>query len=231
MKSYLKSVYRFITSRKSRPGRRMLNQALLKEKEALKVVWKNFPRLVEMGYQLCSLRAQSWTPSLGMTEACTNRFEDSSTRPKPHCGRLPQCATLISTLIFYYSKWTLALLQNSQKWLSISLSIKGRANTQPVLCILAFLHYLWGTLHALMIDLEDGNHMVSSLSVAANLPRMNKSMWSSRSILIMSGQRKWSAFSAIIFSTLLKFNPLLRSCVWHSWKLLPVLYWTHQEGW
>jgi hypothetical protein len=38
MKSYLKSVYRFITSRKSRPGRRMLNQALLKEKEALKVV-------------------------------------------------------------------------------------------------------------------------------------------------------------------------------------------------
>ncbi len=50
--------------------------------------------------------------------------------------------------------------------------------------------------------------MVSSLSVAANLPRMNKSMWSSRSILIMSGQRKWSAFSAIIFSTLLKFNPV-----------------------
>jgi len=26
-------------------------------------------------------------------------------------------------------------------------------------------------------------------------------------------------------------EPLLRSCVWHSWKLLPVLYWTHQEGW
>lgn len=166
-----------------------------------------------MGYQLCSLRAHSWTPILGMTEACTNLFEDSSTRPKPHCGRLPQCATLISTSIFY-SKWTLALLQNSQKWLSISLSINGRANTQPVLSILAFLHYLWGTLHALIIDVEDGNHMVSSLSVAANLSRMNKSMWSRRSILIMSGPRKWSAFSA--FSTLLKFNPLLRSCVTQS---------------
>jgi hypothetical protein len=32
----------------------MLNQALLKEKEALKVVRKNFPGLVEMGYQLQS---------------------------------------------------------------------------------------------------------------------------------------------------------------------------------
>lgn len=64
-----------------------------------------------------------------------------------------------------------------------------------------------------MIDLEDGNHMVSSLSVAANLSRMNKSMWSSHSILIMSGQKKWSAFSAIIFSTLLKFNPLCSEAV------------------
>jgi hypothetical protein len=48
IKSYLKSVYRLITSRKSCPGRRMLNQELLQEKEALKAVWKNFPRLVEM---------------------------------------------------------------------------------------------------------------------------------------------------------------------------------------
>lgn len=187
IKSYLKSVYRIITSRKNRPRRRMLKSRVVKREGSLERGLKKLSQIGEKWVISCSLRAaHSWTSSLGMTEVYTNLFEDSSTRPKPHCGRLPQCATLISTSIFY-SKWTLALLQNSQKWLSISLSIKGRANTQPVLCILAFLHYLWGTLHALMIDIEDVNHMVSSLSVAANLSRMNKSMWSSCSILIMSG--------------------------------------------